>query len=63
MIDALAEKDTYTRYGIALSPEATELKIDLSNPVAFLVHGINERTGESKSYLLKVTQQGRLILQ
>jgi len=42
---------------------AQEVLIDLSFPRTVLVRGRNARTGQEKTYLLKVTQHGKLILQ
>jgi hemin uptake protein HemP len=53
----------YQLLGITLNPDTNELKIDLAQPRSILVRGINERTLETKDYLLKVTNAGRLILQ
>lgn len=53
----------YTLHGIVLDPEHHQITIDLGDPRTILIRGVNERTRESKDYLLKVTQNGRLILQ
>lgn len=38
------------------------LMIDLSRPRTISVLGVNPDTGETKNYLLKVTQSGKLLL-
>lgn len=53
----------YQLLGVSLDADRKELTIDLSDPMTIRVIGKNERTGESKDYLLKVTQLGKLVLQ
>lgn len=50
----------YIRHGLALSDDT--LLVDLSFPKTVHVKGVNTLTGETKDYLLKVTQSGKLLL-
>jgi hypothetical protein len=50
----------YIRHGLALSDDL--LLVDLSFPKTVHVKGVNTLTGETKDYLLKVTQSGKLLL-
>lgn len=59
-LDRALNSPTYCRDGLTL--EADRLMVDLANVRTLLVHGVNSRTGETKDYLLKVTQYGKLIL-
>lgn len=58
---ALAEAtETYLKAGIQLI--GNTLSVDLAEPRTVVVSGVNSRTGETKNYLLKVTQSGKLLL-
>lgn len=59
-LDSALNSPTYCRDGLALQED--RLLVDLANVRTLLVHGVNSRTGETKDYLLKVTQYGKLIL-
>lgn len=56
----VALQESYIRTGVILDRD--KMTVDLSQPRTMLVRGINARTGETKDYLLKVTQSGKLIL-
>lgn len=56
----VALHEPYLRSGLVL--DAGRLTVDLAEPRTVVVHGINSRTGEEKTYLLKVTQFGKLLL-
>lgn len=53
----------YQLLGVSLDADRNELTVDLSEPRTIRVTGKNDRTGQGKDYLLKVTQNGKLILQ
>jgi hypothetical protein len=42
--------------------EGNTITVDLAEPRTIHVQGVNARTGETKDYLLKVTQSGKLAL-
>lgn len=63
MNGVLERKEEYLRNGLTFSADQLEMKLDLSQPRTIAVQGINERTGEKRNYLLRVTAQGKLILQ
>jgi hypothetical protein len=50
----------YIRHGLVLSADV--LLVDLTEPRTLHVKGVNTVTGETKDYLLKVTQSGKLLL-
>lgn len=58
----LSTQTAYAADGVALDTVKQELLIDLSEPRTIIVRGVNERTGETKTYMLRVTGAGRLIL-
>lgn len=53
-------QEPYIRNGLTMI--GNTLTVDLSEPRTIVVHGLNTRTGEEKTYLLKVTQYGKLLL-
>lgn len=53
-------QEPYIRTGITMTGQT--IMVDLSEPRTVVVHGLNARTGEEKTYLLKVTQFGKLLL-
>ena len=57
----VALQEPYLRTGISL--DRNVLTVDLAEPRAVIVRGINSKTGEEKDYLLRVTQFGKLALQ
>jgi hypothetical protein len=61
MTQAAELNQVYLKTGIHF--EADRLTVDLAEPRTVLVHGVNARTGETKNYLLRVTQSGKLVLQ
>lgn len=48
------------RDGVELLPG--ELRVDLSIPMALPITGINELTGETKHYMLRVTSKGSICI-
>jgi hypothetical protein len=60
MAPATIQQPMYIRSGIILDSEC--MTVDLAEPRTLLVRGVNSRTGEEKTYLLKVTQAGKLLL-
>jgi hypothetical protein len=56
----VALQEPYLRTGISMV--GNTLAVDLSEPRTIVVHGLNSKTGEEKTYLLKVTQFGKLLL-
>jgi hypothetical protein len=59
-IERATRSDEYIREGISFHDG--DISVDLSQPRTVHVRGLNCRTGETKDYLLKVTQFGKLIL-
>lgn len=56
----VALQERYINKGIVMI--GNTLTVDLSDPRTVVVHGLNSKTGEEKTYLLKVTQFGKLLL-
>lgn len=53
-------QEPYIRNGITMTGQT--IMVDLAEPRTVVVHGLNSKTGEEKTYLLKVTQFGKLLL-
>lgn len=50
----------YIREGVELL--SGELRVDLSIPMALPITGVNELTGETKHYMLRVTSKGSICI-
>lgn len=53
---------TYMLTGIDLDADANVLRIDLNSPRIVRVIGVNEATGQTREYLLKVTPKGLCLV-
>jgi hypothetical protein len=61
-MDSAVMNASYVATGLQLDTRTNTLTIDTQKPIMLNVIGINERTGERKSYLLRVTPRGNLCL-
>lgn len=55
-------KAEYIQDGLSVSPDKTEISVDLAQPRTVLVRARNEQTGEARDYILRVTASGKLVL-
>ena len=62
LLDTPQATQTYMLTGIDLDADANVLRIDLNSPRIVRVIGVNEATGQSREYLLKVTPKGLCLV-
>lgn len=52
----------YALTGTELSRDGKTLMLDTQEPRIIIVNAVNERTGKKKEYLLRIAQNGSVVL-
>ncbi len=62
LLDTPQATQAYMLAGIDLDVDANIMRIDLNTPRIIRVIGVNEATGQTREYLLKVTPKGLCLV-